>query len=55
MDTLTSIKVFQQVVGAGSFARAAERLDLSAAMVGKHVMHVEKRLGVRLLNRCLWG
>lgn len=51
MDTLTSIKVFQQVVGSGSFVRAAERLDLSAAMVTKHVMHVEKRLGVRLLNR----
>jgi DNA-binding transcriptional LysR family regulator len=26
-------------------------MDLSTAMVSKHVMHVEKRLGVRLLNR----
>jgi FixJ family two-component response regulator/DNA-binding transcriptional LysR family regulator len=51
MDTLTSIKVFQQVVGSGSFVKAAERLDLSTAMVSKHVMHAEKRLGVRLLNR----
>lgn len=51
MDTLTSIKVFRQVVESGSFVAAAERLDLSPAMVSKHVMQVEKRLGVRLLNR----
>ncbi len=51
MDTLTSIKVFRQVVDSGSFMKAADRLDMSAAMVSKHVMHVEQRLGVRLLNR----
>jgi DNA-binding transcriptional LysR family regulator len=51
MDTLTSIKVFRQVVESGSFVAAAERLDVSNAMVSKHVMHVERRLGVRLLNR----
>src|ERR1700739_1373228 len=51
MDTLTSIKVFRQVVDSGSFVAAAERLDISTAMVSKHVMHVEQRLGVRLLNR----
>jgi len=51
VDTLTSIKVFRQVVESGSFAAAADRLDLSPAMVSKHVMQAEKRLGVRLLNR----
>jgi DNA-binding transcriptional LysR family regulator len=51
MDTLTSIKVFRQVVESGSFVGAAERLEFSAAMVTKHVKHVEQRLGVRLLNR----
>jgi DNA-binding transcriptional LysR family regulator len=51
MDTLTGIKVFRQVVESGSFVAAADRLDLSTAMVSKHVMHVEQRLGVRLLNR----
>src|ERR1700689_2359391 len=51
MDTLTSIKVFRQVVESGTFVAAAERMDLSTAMVSKHVAHVEKRLGVRLLNR----
>ena len=51
MDTLTSIKVFRQVVESGSFVGAADRLDLSTAMVSKHVMAIEKRLRVRLLNR----
>src|ERR1700747_3546014 len=51
MDTLTSIKVFRHVVESGSFVAAADRLDLSAAMVSKHVMHIERRLGARLLNR----
>src|ERR1700757_5303294 len=51
MNTLTSINVFRQVVELGSFVRAAEQLDLSTAMVSKHVMAIEKRLGVKLLNR----
>lgn len=51
MDTLTGIKMFLQVVESGSFVGAADRLDVSTAMVSKHVMNVEERLGVRLLNR----
>ena len=51
MDTLTSINVFRQVAESGSFVAAADRLDLSTAMVSKHVMAIEKRLRVRLLNR----
>lgn len=51
MDTLAGIKVFLEVVGSGSFVAAAERLDVSTATVSKHVMHLEQRLGVRLLNR----
>jgi DNA-binding transcriptional LysR family regulator len=39
------------VVESGSFVGAAERLDLSTAMVSKHVMSIEKRLRVKLLNR----
>jgi hypothetical protein len=50
MDTLTSIKGFRQVVESGSFVAAptdwACRPPWSA-----HVMHVEMRLGVRLLTR----
>jgi DNA-binding transcriptional LysR family regulator len=51
MDTITSMKSFLQVVESGSFVGAAERLEVSTAMVSKHVMSVEKRLGIRLLNR----
>jgi DNA-binding transcriptional LysR family regulator len=51
VDTLTSIKVFRQVIESGTFVAAAERMDLSTAMVSKHVAHIEQRLGVRLLNR----
>ena len=51
MDTLTGIKVFLQVVESGSFVAAADRLEVSTAMVSKHVMSIEQRLGVRLLNR----
>ncbi len=51
MDTLVSMRVFRAVVELESFVRAAERLELSAAMASKHVMHLERHLGARLLNR----
>jgi DNA-binding transcriptional LysR family regulator len=51
MDTMLSMKVFQQVVESGSFVGAAERLNLSTAMTSKHLMHLERHLGTRLLNR----
>jgi len=51
MDTITSLRVFCMVAELKSFAAAAKRLDLSAAMASKHVMHLESRLGNRLLNR----
>ena len=35
VDTLTGIKGFRQVVESGSFAAAADRLDLSPAMASK--------------------
>lgn len=43
--------VFVKAVDLGSFAKAADALDLSGPMVGKHVRSLEERLGVRLLNR----
>lgn len=51
MDTLVSLKVFAEIVTAGSFVAAAERLSLSPPMVSKHLAHLERELGVRLLNR----
>jgi DNA-binding transcriptional LysR family regulator len=51
MDRLTSLRVFREVVDAGSFAAAAGRLDISAPMASKHVAQLEKSLGARLLHR----
>jgi DNA-binding transcriptional LysR family regulator len=51
MDRLQSMRVFQQVVDDGSFAAAARRLDLSAAVVTRLVGDLEEHLGVRLLQR----
>lgn len=48
---MTSLRVFCAVADLKSFAAAAKRLDLSTAMVSKHVMHLENRVGNRLLNR----
>ncbi|GLQ12123.1 LysR family transcriptional regulator [Devosia yakushimensis] len=51
MDTLTGLKVFCAVAEFKSFTAAANRLGISTAMVSKHVTHLERRLGSRLLNR----
>jgi DNA-binding transcriptional LysR family regulator len=51
MDALTSLRVFRDVVEAGSFVKAADRLNISTAMTSKHVANLERQLGVRLLNR----
>jgi DNA-binding transcriptional LysR family regulator len=51
LDRLTSMAVFVKAVDLGSFAAAADVLEMSAPMVGKHVRFLEERLGVRLLHR----
>jgi DNA-binding transcriptional LysR family regulator len=51
MDTFASMKVFVAVIDAGSFAGAADRLDMSRAMASKYVSNLEDHLGTRLLNR----
>ena len=51
MDRLRSMEVFARVADAGSFSEAARRLGLSKSVVSRHVIALETRLGVRLLNR----
>ncbi|MDO9403150.1 MAG: LysR substrate-binding domain-containing protein [Polaromonas sp.] len=51
MDRLQSMRVFAQVVDDGSFAAAARKFDLSAAVVTRLVGDLEDHLGVRLLQR----
>jgi Bacterial regulatory helix-turn-helix protein, lysR family len=47
LDTLLSMKVFRQVVESGSFVDAAERQNLSTAVTSKHLVFLEKHLGIR--------
>ncbi|WP_118178841.1 LysR family transcriptional regulator [Paraburkholderia phosphatilytica] len=51
MDRLVSMEIFVAVVEAGSLSAAAERFDISAAMVGKHIRALEARLSTRLITR----
>lgn len=51
MDRLQSMRVFLKVVEQGSFARAAQALDLSNAAVTRYLAELENHLGTRLLNR----
>ncbi len=51
MDRLTSMRVFAAVVRLGSFAAAAEDLDISSAMCSKYIRDLETSLDARLLNR----
>lgn len=51
MDRLTSMSAFVKAAELGSFSAAAEALQISSQLVGKHVHHLELRLGMRLLNR----
>ncbi|NYT25841.1 LysR family transcriptional regulator [Alcaligenaceae bacterium] len=51
MDRLTSMQVFVKVAEAGSFIGAAGELDMSPAMVAKHIRHLEERLQISLIRR----
>ncbi len=51
MDKLDGVAVFVQVVEAGSFTLAAERMRLTRSAIGKVIARLEGRLGVRLLQR----
>jgi DNA-binding transcriptional LysR family regulator len=51
MDQLLAMRVFRRVAERGSFARAADELELSRPAASAHVAALEKHLGTRLLNR----
>ncbi len=51
MDPLSDLLVFQAVVDAGSFVKAAERLGITPSGVSKRISRYEERLNVRLLHR----
>lgn len=51
MNKFDAMRVFVAVVDAGSFVGAAERLQISKAVVSRLVAELEEYLGVRLLHR----
>lgn len=51
MDRFDSMAVFVATVDKGSLSAAAESFGISAPMAGKHIRHLEERLGARLLTR----
>jgi DNA-binding transcriptional LysR family regulator len=51
LDRFKNMAVFVCVAERRSFAVAADILEMSAAMVAKHIRFLEERLGAKLLNR----
>lgn len=51
MDRFSELKAFVEVVRAGAFVKAADALGLSKTAISRQVSDLERRLGVRLLNR----
>lgn len=51
INRIGDIAAFVAVVKAGSYTRAASTLGLTRSAVGKSIVRLESRLGVRLLNR----
>lgn len=51
MDRLAAMQAFVQVVEAGSFVRAAEKLGASTSSTSRLIADLEAHLGARLLNR----
>jgi DNA-binding transcriptional LysR family regulator len=51
MESFQAMQAFARVAELGSFTRAADELDLSRAMVSTLVRRLERRFGLRLLNR----
>ncbi len=50
-DQTDGITTFVQVVEAGGFTQAAERMGVTRSAVGKAIARLETRLGVRLIQR----
>ncbi|SAL13768.1 LysR family transcriptional regulator [Caballeronia peredens] len=50
-DSLEGVTTFVRVVETGSFALAAEQMQVTRSAIGKAIVRLEKRLGVRLINR----
>lgn len=51
MDPFKEMELFVHVADAGSISKAAEHLDVSVSAASRHLIALETRLGVRLIQR----
>ena len=51
MDQLLAMRVFIRIVDAGSFAKAADSLNLPRSSVSKLLQDLEQHLGTKLVER----
>ena len=51
LPPLNGLRAFEAAARLGSFARAAEELDTTAASVSYHVRRLEEQTGARLKNQ----
>lgn len=51
MDKWVEVELFVQTAERGSISKAAEALGLSTSAAGRHLAHLEQRLGARLVER----
>jgi len=51
MDLFNAMRMYVAVVDGGSFAAAADKLEISRAMISKQIQKLEEHLGTRLMNR----
>lgn len=51
MDKLRSMEVFLLAIDEGSYVAAAEKLGMSAQMVGRHIRMLEEWIGARLVSK----
>ena len=51
MDTIKAIQVFVEIAQQGSLTKAAEKLNMSRAMVSRYLEYLENRFGARLMQR----
>jgi DNA-binding transcriptional LysR family regulator len=51
LDQLLALRVFIRITDAGSFAKAADSLNLSRSSVSKLLQYLEEHLGIKLVER----
>ncbi len=50
-DKLNAMRIFRRVAELGSFTKAADDLNITAATVSKHIAYLEQSLNTRLIHR----